>query len=70
MKDRNKLDGWGEIALVLTEAAGVTISVDQASRYAKRTEHPLPVHRMGRGERKRIVAETRDVVEWCVQEFG
>lgn len=70
MRDRKKLDGWGEIALVLTEAAGVTISVDQAARYAIRAQHPLPVQRMGRGERKRIVADTATVVEWCILEFG
>jgi hypothetical protein len=70
MRDPKKLDGWGEIALVLTQAAGVPISVDQAARYARRAEHPLPVQRMGRSERKRIVAVTAAVVEWCVQEFG
>lgn len=68
MRDRKKLDGWGEIALLLTEAAGVSISVDQAKRYAR--DHGLPVRRVGPGERKRIVAEADAVIEWCIREFG
>jgi len=66
---RKMLDGRGEIAQVLTEAAGVPISTDQVSRYARREVEPLPIKRIGRGERKRIVAEERAVVEWCIKEF-
>src|SRR5262249_37740328 len=62
------LDGWGEISKVLTEAAGVEVSTDQARRYAR--SHGLPVERRGPGIRKRVVAKMDAVVEWCVREFG
>lgn len=62
------LDGWGQIATALSEAAGVNISVDQAKRYE--LEHGLPVQRKGPGKRKRVVAELEAVVSWCIKAFG
>lgn len=62
------LDGWKAIAIVLTTAAGVEISKEQARRYAR--ECGLPVKRMGPGTRQRVVADEGAVVDWCVKEFG
>lgn len=62
------LDGWGQIATALSEAAGVPISIDQAKRYER--EHGLPVQRKGPGKRKRIAAELDAVVSWCIKAFG
>ena len=62
------LDGWGEIAKVLTESAGVEISIDQAKRYER--DHGLPVKRIGPGVKKRVVASLERVVDWCIREFG
>jgi hypothetical protein len=64
-----RLDGWGEIAARLTEHAGVPVSKDQARRYAHRRENPLPVLRIGRLLRRRIVAEREHIDAWAKREF-
>ena len=55
------LDGWGQIAQLLSDLAGVPISTDQARRYARRRFDPLPARRLGRNRRPRVVAETRAI---------
>jgi hypothetical protein len=66
--ERVLLEGWKGIADVLTRAAGVPVSAEQARRYAR--EHDLPVRRTGPCGRRRILAERDAVVEWCVRTFG
>lgn len=61
------LDGWGAIAEVLTTAAGVEVSMDQARRYEA---HGLPIKRKGPGKRKRVTANRSELVEWCIKAFG
>lgn len=63
-----RLEGWGEIATALAGAAGVTVSIDQAKRYA--SNHGLPVMRTGPGAVKRVVAELSAVTDWCIANFG
>lgn len=45
------------------------VSKDQARRYAHRHENPLPVLRIGRMLRRRIVAERDHVDSWAKREF-
>lgn len=62
-----RIEGWKAIAAKLTTAAGVSISPDQAKRYAR--EHGLPVKRTGPG-RQRVVAEPDKITDWCILNFG
>lgn len=64
------LDGWGEVAQLLSGIAGVPVSVDQARRCSRRHVDPLPVRRLGRGRRRRVVADNRAVAEWAHREFA
>lgn len=61
------IDGWKAIAEVLTTAACVEVSQDQARRYEG---HGLPVKRTGPGKRQRVVADKDALVAWCVKAFG
>lgn len=63
------LDGWGEIAQRLSQRAGVSISVPQAKRYQQREGDPLPVRRIGRNRRRRVVARAPDIDAWAAREF-
>jgi hypothetical protein len=65
-----RLDGWGEIAERLSEHARVSISKEQAKRYEKRPTDPLPVKRIGRFVRQRVVAEADQVDAWAKREYG
>jgi hypothetical protein len=64
------LDGWGAIAQQLTERAGVEISKQQARRWAQRADDPLPVRRIGRLFRQRVVASPKRIDAWALAEFG
>ncbi len=63
------LEGWKQIAHALTEHARLFVSIDQAVRYAQREDDPLPVERIGRSLRPRIVADPTQVAHWSVREF-
>jgi hypothetical protein len=67
---RRILDGWGEIAACLTTYAEVNVSVQQARRYAARGDDPLPVRRIGRMFRRRVIAEPERVASWARREFA
>lgn len=64
------LDGWSEIAATLSEVARIEVSVHQAKRYAERSNDPLPVRRVGRYRKKRIVSEPTQVKSWAAREFS
>ena len=63
------LDGWGQNAAHLSEITGLSISVQQARRYAARTNDPLPVRRVGRRARPHVVAFKAQLEAWVLAEF-
>ena len=69
-QESRRLDGWSQIAAALSESARIEVSVHSAKRYADRTDDPLPVKRIGRYRKKRIVAEPALVKQWAAREFS
>jgi hypothetical protein len=58
------LEGWKEIAGYV-EARGISMSAEQARRYAREGVDRLPVVRMGTRGKPRIVAKVLELDAWC-----
>lgn len=63
------LEGWGGIAAHLSALVRFQVSKDQARRYAARALDPLPVRRVGRLARQRIIAEPAQLKAWAAREW-
>ena len=58
------------VAARLSDLAGVDVSRHQVWRWSKRDEDPLPLRRIGRLRRRRVVALPDHVEAWAQREFG
>lgn len=62
------VEGWGQIAQRIADRAGIRVSIDCVTRWARRKDDPLPVKRWGRG-RPRVFASAVELDAWVERQF-
>lgn len=66
---RRFIEGRGTIAGFLSDMAGIDISVGQVYRYAERSVDPLPLKRVGRMDKPRVIADPAELKAWASREW-
>jgi hypothetical protein len=63
-----RISTWPAIAQYLSERAPVSVSVDSAMRWSRRSTDPLPIRRWGSRDRPRVYALVNELDAWLVRQ--